>query len=240
MHDLKIIPSTHFVSTDIRKYIFAFILFADILSLIQMTTARQKILDYLQEQQSATVEELSKVFQVTPANIRHHLSILTGQGSVKVIGSKAAPAKGRPSQIYSSTLCCDRNNLDQLSEILVSFFIDNCQAEETDVILKKVANRLISKFSIEKVNPTRRLYAAIHTLNRLNYQAHWEAHVENPRIMLGHCPYNSLQDHHPSICQLDKHLLESLLDTPVELAEKQVLNDKNLPECVFLINKKTS
>jgi predicted ArsR family transcriptional regulator len=84
-----------------------------------MPNARQKILNYIHEQQSSTVDELSKVFRVTPANIRHHLSILVEQGSIKVIGQRAAAYRGRPTQIYSSSQQENLHNLDHLSGALL-------------------------------------------------------------------------------------------------------------------------
>ena len=63
----------------------------------------------------------------------------------------------------------------------------------------------------------------------MNYQAHWEAHVENPRIMLGHCPYSAILDHHPEICQMDGYVLEALLDAPVKQVEKLSYQSKRSP-----------
>lgn len=202
-----------------------------------MSNSRQKILNFIIEQQSTTVEELSKVFRVTPANIRHHLSILTQQGNVKVIGQKATTSKGRPAQIYSSSQQSDCNNLDLLSDALLSTFMHNAGSNERIQLIEKIASRIRMEFRIDITNPTRRLYSSIHALNRMNYQAHWEAHHENPRIMLGHCPYRTIIDHHPELCLVDTALLENLLDTRVRQIEKLVNNAKNLPQCVFLVNR---
>jgi len=168
-----------------------------------MLTVRQKILNYIIEQQSTTVDELSKVFRVTPANIRHHLSILIGQGSVMVIGQKAPAFRGRPSHIYRSTQQCNQNNLDHLADVLLAHLLQNSRQDEMDTHLKSIASQMVAQFTIDNNNPTRRLYSSIRALNRMSYQAHWEAHVENPRIMLGHCPYRAILDHYPEICQMD-------------------------------------
>jgi predicted ArsR family transcriptional regulator len=205
-----------------------------------MPNARQKILSFIIEQQSVTVEELSKVFRVTPANIRHHLSILIDQGSIQVVGQKAAAFRGRPAQIYSYTQQSNKNNLDHLTDILFSNFLQNSGQNEMNMLLKKIATQIVAKYPIEKNNPTRRLYLSIRALNYMSYQAHWEAHVDNPRIMLGHCPYSAILERHPEICRMDAFVLESLLDTPVSQIEKRTLNTKSLPECVFLLNKTSS
>jgi len=204
-----------------------------------MPNARQKILNFILEQQSATVEELSKVFKVTPANIRHHLSILIVQGSVQVIGQKAAALRGRPAQIYSSTQRNNQNNLDHLTEALLSTLLPYSGSDESNQVLNNIARQMVTDYKINTYNPTRRLYSSIRILNRLNYQSHWEAHIENPRIMLGHCPYRAILDHHPEICQMDSFVLQELLDTPVRQIEKLTLNTKGLPECVFLLNRRT-
>ncbi len=202
-----------------------------------MINARQKILNYILEQQSATAEELSRVFHVTPANIRHHLSILERQGSVKVIGKKAPEGKGRPTQIYSATQQSDQDNLEQLADTLLTTLFETSPAVDKDVILRGIARQMSKKNIVDRHNPTRQLYSSIRALNRMSYQAHWEAHFDTPRIMLGHCPYMTLLEGHPEICQLDGYLLQELLDTPVRQSEKLTMDAKGLPECVFLFER---
>jgi DeoR family suf operon transcriptional repressor len=201
-----------------------------------MMNARQKILNYLIEQQSTTVDELARVFRVTPANIRHHLSILTTQGSVVVIGQKAPAYRGRPSQIYSCKSGMG-NNLHKLAEILFSNLLKEADKGEKSHQLRVIANQMAAMYSLDKINPTRRLYSSMHILNQMNYQAHWEAHIEYPRIILGHCPYLALQESHPEICQMDRYMLEALLGAPVRQVEKLSPNEKCLPECVFLLQQ---
>jgi predicted ArsR family transcriptional regulator len=205
-----------------------------------MLNSRQKILNYIIEQQNATVEELSKVFRVTPANIRHHLSILTEEGSVQIIGQKANELRGRPAQIFSTSRQINQNNLDRLAESLLSTLLQNCGPDGSLQALNKIAKKMVINFKPDNSNPTQRLYSSIRTLNRMNYQAHWEAHLENPRIMLGHCPYKVILAHHPEICQMDAFVLQELLDTPVKMIEKLALNAKGLPECVFTMRRYTA
>jgi predicted ArsR family transcriptional regulator len=202
-----------------------------------MPNARQRILSYIIDKKSATVEELSKVFKVTPANIRHHLSILIEQGSVNIIGLKPAAIMGRPAQIYSATQQINQNNLEQLIEALFSYSVKNFGQNDSDHLLKGIASQIVAKFPPDSINPTRRFYSSIRALNRMNYQAHWEAHGEHPRIMLGHCPYSALVNQHPEICQMDEFLLEAFLDTPVEQIEKLTGTLNGLSQCVFFMHR---
>jgi predicted ArsR family transcriptional regulator len=204
-----------------------------------MSTARQKILNYIVEERSATVEELSKRFQVTPANIRHHLSILTRQGIIRMIGTKPVTKKGRPVQVYSSTQDMDRHNLAALADALLCTNMSNAPLKQNEYLFQ-IADLLKSGFKIDLTNPTKRLYSTIQALNRMSYQAHWEAHVENPRVMLGRCPYKSILDIHPELCLMDRFLLEVMLGMPVRQVDKQVVNSDGFPECAFLINLQSS
>jgi predicted ArsR family transcriptional regulator len=203
-----------------------------------MANARQKILNYIQEQQSATVEELSKVFRVTPSNIRHHLSILVSQESLNIIGKRTALGKGRPPGIYAAVQQSTQHNLDQLADTLLSTLLAHTQPGETRHIVREVAKQMAERYPVDKRNPTRRVYSSIRALNHMNYQAHWEAHVENPRIMLGHCPYYAILDQHGEICMLDAYLMEELFDVPVRQSEKMALNSRGLPYCVFLLQNR--
>lgn len=202
-----------------------------------MTTSRQKILNYIIEKQSVTVDELSKIYRVTPANIRHHLSILIEQGSIKAIGQKSPQFKGRPTQIYGGSQQSDQNNLDRLSEALLTELFLKESFGDVSLLIKNLAKHLGSMYKTRLSNPTSRLYSAIHSLNRMKYQAHWEAHVENPRIMLGHCPYRAILDKYPELCQMDTFLLEELLDAPISQIEKLTPTEKDLPQCVFLLRQ---
>ncbi len=202
-----------------------------------MANARQKILNYILEQKSATVEELSRVFTVTPANIRHHLSILIEQGSVIIIGVKPAKLKGRPAQIYGGTQQINRDNLETLTEVLLSQVLNNIGQNEAEQVLRSVADQMVANYPVDKHNPTRQLYSSIRTMNRMNYQAHWEARGENPHIMLGHCPYRGLLDRHPEICRMDGFVLEALLDAPVEQIEKLTHDERGLSKCVFFMHR---
>ena len=202
-----------------------------------MPTVRQKILIYIKEQQSTTVEDISKVFRLTQANIRHHLSILVEQGSVAVIGQKPATSRGRPAQIYSAIQEISQNNLEQLCDVLLAVMMRDFEPTKPSETLKKIADQMVSKFNLDSPNPTKRLYSTIYALNRMNYHARWEAHVENPRIMLDHCPYRAILDQHPEICEIDAYILQAFAGTPVRQSEKLIFNAKGFPRCVFLLNR---
>jgi len=204
-----------------------------------MKNSRQKIIEYIQEKQTATVDELSKVFRVTPANIRHHLAILIEQGSVEVIGQQSVASRGRPAQLYGSIKQIKQNNLDQLTSALLLELLANLSVDKKIVLFRNIAKRLCSGFRYAKANPTQRLYSAVQFLNRMKYQVHWEAHIDSPRIMFGHCPYETIIDQNPELCQMDTYLLEYILEIPTKQIAKLAPTPRGLAQCIFRINNPT-
>jgi predicted ArsR family transcriptional regulator len=199
---------------------------------------RQQIIQYLEQRLTASAFELSRYLHVTPANIRHHLSILTKQGSVKVIGHSNSQGRGRRTTLYALASSYSKDNLSILSDILLQYLLEEKDPDSKAEILNWLANKMISNFPERGKNPTQRLYLAIQYLNQLNYHAFWEAHSETPRIMFRHCPYSEIVDKHPELCQVDTNLLEILTGNPIDLINKRALTADGHRQCVFRFTNK--
>jgi predicted ArsR family transcriptional regulator len=72
----------------------------------------------------------------------------------------------------------------------------------------------------------------------MHYQARWEAGADGPRIVLGHCPYGTVIEKHPELCQMDGALLAKLLGGEVRQTAKLEKGAGGLPYCVFVFAKK--
>ena len=199
---------------------------------------RQRIVHILEQRETASARELSRLLNVTPSNIRHHLSVLIEQGSIKVAGYKTNQKRGRPAVIYTLAQSILKDNLGHLSEVLLQKLLDGLSPEAQDDTLRWLAQRLFAGLPIANHNPTQRLYSAIQVLNRMNYHAQWEAHADTPRIMFGHCPYTAILDTHPEMCQVDAYLVEHLIGNPANLTAKRTLTPDGHRQCVFRITKK--
>jgi len=69
----------------------------------------------------------------------------------------------------------------------------------------------------------------------MNYQARWEAHVDAPHIIFGHCPYAAILPDHPEFCELDKLLLEMLSDLRIDQREKLANDTRGIKYCLFAV-----
>lgn len=201
-----------------------------------MTATRGRILEYLRVRGTATANEISYALGLTAADVRHHLSILSSEGVIEVTGKRPGRGRGRPANIYSSTTQAHRHNLDRLSCALLDEFVASSQERDDTHTIEKISTRLLGKVD-NSGNLTQRLYRSVEKLNELNYQAHWEAHSSAPRLILGHCPYATIIETNPEMCQIDAVMLETLLNVPVHQIGKLVLNDRGVKHCIFEIGE---
>lgn len=204
-----------------------------------MQTTRQRILHYLKTNHQATAVELSQVLDMTPANIRHHLSVLEKDGRVEVVGQNPPEGRGRPNHIYMPTRQAQDHALDSLAGALLDEIESQSSPTQRDKQLKKLARRLSGSSQPTKTSITIRLGRSIQRLNELHYQAHWEAHPDGPQVFLNQCPYAQILDAHPELCQMDQYLLEHLLDAPVDQVEKISRSPEGPFHCRFVLQEKS-
>jgi predicted ArsR family transcriptional regulator len=199
-----------------------------------MKSTRERILDYLELKQISTSTELSRLLQVTSADIRHHLNLLHKEGLIQIIGEKQHKGPGRPAKLYRLSQKPKQANLliliEALLQVLASGYTPGDRSDPMQQVGEYISGSINSGGTLSQ-----RLFHAINRLNELNYQARWEAHQQSPRIILGNCPYNTIVDNHPEICQVDRYLLESLLNLPVEQNSKLIRDDRKFTFCSFTV-----
>ena len=204
-------------------------------------TSRQRILEYLEKRDTVSAGELAQVFRMTGSNVRHHLSRLVEEGVVLIVGvNKDSPGghgfrsrRGRPEQLYGLRREKEANNLEQLTSILLSFVASN---SDSDDLLKGFAEQL-SNGEVEGKTMTLRLQQAVRRLNIMNYRTRWEARADAPRLVLGHCPYASIQTDHPELCILDEKLMAALLGADVSRISILEEVQAGIRQCVFKVKQ---
>lgn len=181
--------------------------------MVQKST-RQRILDLLSIQELASTAELSRAISVTQADIRYHISRMVKEGLILVVKPKQSGRRGRPSQRYQLATKSMQENYDVLVRALLTSMRVNDSSEVFADLLERIAKQVPGKFAPS--GPLgQRLVQAVEQLNLLNYQARWEAHVNQPRVIFERCPYASLRPDFPEICTLDTNLLANLLGEKV-------------------------
>ncbi len=205
-----------------------------------MKSTRIRILEYLQQKQTATTSELSHVVGCTAANIRHHLHILLSEGVIKVAGTRRTHKRGRPVMIYQLEEHAVQSNITAFIDALIEVFIRSQPVEKHPTLLRMIALQILStktEFQIPRTIPGKLIHA-IQLLNDLNYKARWEARHHAPVIIFGHCPYRQIVEKHPELCMLDQQILELLIQSNISQAAKLDPDISGLPQCIFNLENK--
>ncbi|MBP1692920.1 MAG: transcriptional regulator [Chloroflexi bacterium] len=218
-----------------------------------MKTSRQQVLDYIRAQRAVSAGDLSRALQMTEANARHHLKILSEEGLIAEVGKRSQESKGRPLRLYGLSEQAAGNNLGSLASALLDEIfnlkegqiIDENKTEILDRLAARILHQsldnpldsLTSETHLHSARLAQRLYQAVRWLNGHHYDARWEAHALAPRLILAHCPYLDILAGHPELCLLDRNLLEGLIDAPVEQIARLQLVRSGGRQCVFVVQK---
>jgi predicted ArsR family transcriptional regulator len=199
-------------------------------------TTQLRIMNFLRKQGSATVHELSRAFRLSGANIRHHLAVMKSNDLIESI-SQQRQGKGRPVWVYGLSQRVLGDGLDNLVRAIFDALFRTKSDEDREAYLKSVAVSLGGK------NPSRtellqpaHLNRVIDRLNELHYQARWEAGLDGPHVILGHCPYATIIATYPELCRMDALLLLQHIGLPVEQTAKLQPSAKGHPFCSFLVS----
>jgi predicted ArsR family transcriptional regulator len=209
-----------------------------------MTTSRERIFNYIKRNHTVTTREISSFFGVSRPNVRYHLDILLNQGLIEVSGKRTTNRKGRPDLLFSISKFNKGSNLDILSNTLLDELKRQFPQQKDEIFRSMAAKISISVLAPEENDLqsdelkqlSQRLLTTIQNLDELNYQSHWEAHAEGPRIILKNCPYSQVEPMHPDICLVDKYLIEFLLKSKVDQIGKLELDERSIPHCTFVVS----
>jgi predicted ArsR family transcriptional regulator len=202
-----------------------------------MKNARQRIIEIFESRRNASAIEISRILNTTPANIRHHLSILREEKVIEGIGERSLPGPGRPPVVYALSRHTQTHNLDRLASAMLEEMLGGMPPADQTTLLRHIAIKLASIKRTTKSSLTQRLYQAVQRLDEMSYLAHWEARAEAPQIILAHCPYAAILADHQELCRFDALLLEELLSTPVKQSARLAKDPNGLTYCMFMVGE---
>lgn len=190
-------------------------------------TARQRVLNYLTKNRTASAREVARGLKMSIATVRHHLRVLVADGRLEAESARGHEGRGRPEKVYSLPRAALGDNLSALAEALLS-------DAGSSVRVEALAKRLAGDAGFAGQPVAKRLNLLVEKLNQMHYHAHWEAGAEGPRVLFGHCPYAAVVGGHPELCEMDANLLALLASRPV-LREARPETPRNACPFVFLV-----
>ena len=200
-----------------------------------LTTARQRVLNYLKNQRSASAAQIGRGLNMSAANVRHHLSIMLADGRITLIGEKRRGGRGRPVKSYGLSEKSLGDNFALLSDAILGELLNGLSPVKRDGMLNAIAKTLAVQFEANNLNipVTKRLAIIVDKLNELHYQARWEAGPQGPRILFAHCPYAAIIEKHPELCRMDEILVGNLMNAKACQLAKIGQQPIGSPYCVF-------
>jgi predicted ArsR family transcriptional regulator len=199
-----------------------------------MKSTRQRLIDILKNKPNCTSADLSRALQLTPADIRHHLSNMLAEGLIIVTGHQHSGRRGRPARRFSMAAAAQKDNSDLLSSAMLAVSLKRLSPKGQRAYFRRVAAQLAGE-NIPTGPLAQRLVGTVEKLNELGYQSRWEAHADAPHLILEHCPFAPLRSQHPELSQLDVSLLEILLREPILQIESLAQEDDG--QWIFLVGK---
>jgi predicted ArsR family transcriptional regulator len=194
---------------------------------IFIMTARQRVLNYLTKNRTASAREVARGLKMSIETVRHHLRVLVADGRLEAESARGREGRGRPEKVYSIPRAALGDNLPALAGALLG-------EAGSSVRVEALAKRLAGDAGFAGQPVAKRLNLLIEKLNQMHYHAHWEAGAEGPRVLFGHCPYAAVVGGHPELCEMDANLLALLISRPV-LRESKPETQRNACPFVFLV-----
>ncbi len=196
---------------------------------------RDRILETLRLSPNVTTEELSRLLNLTRADIRYHLKGLLRAGQIvqmPLLSRLGGNPRGRPAKTYQLSASARPEVLAQLADILLTIV----QARETpEAPLQALADQLfpVPAVSAVETHLSQRLNAVIQMINQRPYQARWEAHAVGPLVFFHNCPFAPIIRQHPELCQVDRLSLENLTGMSARQIRKIDLDGPTSSFCAF-------
>ena len=204
---------------------------------MSMITARQRVFNCLKKHHSASAAQIGRGLDMSAATVRHHLSILLGDGRITLIGELRRRGRGRPVKIFGLSEKSLGDNFPLLSDVILGELLEGFSPVKQEKVINAIAKKFARQFGDDNLNIpiAKRLVIIVDKLNELHYQARWEAGAQGPHIFFAHCPYAAIIDKHPELCKMDESLLGELVSAQARQLAKIGQQPIGSLYCVFWI-----
>jgi predicted ArsR family transcriptional regulator len=196
-----------------------------------MKNVHDQILEYLHKNHTASAAELSRVLQLTRADVRYHLNQLQDSKEIEKATLRRTAHRGRPTQSFRIASAARQENFSKLADGILSVL--NISATGSEIIAK-LADYFATQIPIHKL-PAQQLNQLIVFLTERGHAARWEAYTNGPRILFRNCPYAQILPQHPELCTLDTRIISTYLGQPFEQTARIDTDYAKIPACIFTL-----
>lgn len=193
---------------------------------IQVDGTRLRILNLLQKHGQATVDSLAESLGLAAATVRRHLDILQRDQLVTFI--EVHKRTGRPEYSYYLTPAGQESlpkGYDRLLGLLLRELASledgalqgKSGREVMRLLLDRVACSLAAPFQRPGATPQERVAQLTALLRQYDFSPEVEQVEDVVRVHLHNCPFRSVALAEGDVCRLDRTLISSLVNGPVEV-----------------------
>lgn len=198
-----------------------------------MTTRRQRVLAYLRKHPRVSAGQIGRSLGLSASVVRHHLSVLAGDGRISPAGTRRVPARGRPETLFRVSDALLGDNVAGLADLLLEISKRQAVSAARPQLFRSIGAGLARRLgSLAAQGPElARLNSLVDRLGELHYEARWEAGAEGPRLVFGRCPYAQLVERHPELCGADSEMLQAA--TGQVMHQHAKIGDRASLVCIF-------
>lgn len=200
---------------------------------------RRKIIVTLKKNGEMTVEDLSKVINITPMGVRQHLLILERNGMVEYVTKKQGV--GRPGFLYRLTESAENLFPKTYQNLAIDILTDISEREGREKIMEifrrrkeRLYNEKIGLLS-EKSHLKDKLTTLAEALNREGNMVEIDEDDKYFKFKQYNCPIHKVAKRFKEACVNDHELMKELLGVR-DILHKERISDGS-QACVYLIPK---
>jgi predicted ArsR family transcriptional regulator len=204
-----------------------------------MKSTRDRILQTLLSNPTATITELAEAVDINTISVRHHLTNLQAEGLIQA--SEERHGVGRPRLVYSLTdtglekfptryMTLTNRLLEQLKSTL--------NQTEINELFVRMAKSLAAEHleRIKKLPIEQKLDAIRKSLGDEGFMIEWQKIGEDYQIIEKACPFYHVGQSHPEVCIMDQTLISTMLSIPTDKVQCVLTGDVH---CTYLITAKS-
>ena len=184
-----------------------------------MKSTRDKILETLLSHPRSTIHELADSVAINSISARHHIASLQAEGLIST--EEERHGVGRPRQVFFLTdkgLERFPTNYLRLASRLLTQLKQSLPAPLIGRLFDQMATEISSTAAeqTDQLSLEGKLNFIKEILTREGFSIDWEKKGDLYEIREIGCPYVGLGKTHPEVCNIDKTLISSVLNIPVE------------------------
>ena len=192
-----------------------------------VTATSRQILDYLEKNQPASCTKIGNALDISRANVHYHISKFIEQGLVEqLLVFPVIQTRGRPTNLYQLSKQGHPDTLIHLTGCLLTEFTARSETpKEKYKAMLKIGRSMFPHLECEKQSHPRYLNNIISRLNERGYKARWETHRDGPLFTFRNCPYLSIIENYPILCEMDALILQDMLGSTYKLADSSLMRE---------------